>query len=124
MRNPPGLCGFTFAGMGDVPMTRGEKHRGEDPSHALKAPNPPPPHRQRKQNWLEEMRNSVGRLSSRRAQAQDQHGVGEPTSPATADRMSLNKGGKELPSSQFKVLYRYNEGYTNAVKKPLLGRDC
>ena len=29
-------------------------------------------------------------------------------------------GALKPPPEQFKVLYRFNEGYTNAVKRPLL----
>ena len=85
-------------------------------------PAPPPPQKQRKQNWLEEMRNSVGRSHSSRRQANPDPGQQEGPGARSETGPEAEAGGKE-PSSQFKVLYRYNEGYTNAVKKPLIGKE-
>jgi len=84
-------------------------------SAVLKAP---------KQNWLDAMRNNAGRKSSSNrplalaATGHQQEMGGAPGATARADEgTAVECNGKVR---QFKVLYKFNEGYTNAVKRPLL----
>jgi chromosome transmission fidelity protein 18 len=48
---------------------------------------------------------------------------GDQAGAAVADKAVEEGVAEEYGRPEFKVLYRFNEGYTNAVKRPLLLRD-
>ena len=79
-----------------------------------------------KQNWLDVLRNSgnSGRTKickpAAAAAAAAAAGGLEAEGSGQGAKVALPSEGKHADDSAFKVLYRFNEGYTNAVKRPLL----
>jgi hypothetical protein len=80
-----------------------------------------------KQNWLEVLRDQAGRRnngSSAPKAAAAPAAAADPNDPtAAANENEPLAAGPEEPQHRFKVLYRFNEGYTNAVKKPITMRE-
>ncbi|KAF5839563.1 hypothetical protein DUNSADRAFT_537, partial [Dunaliella salina] len=71
-------------------------------------------------NWLTSLRTSMSNKRKHQQQQQQQRnkkqaGAGSPSTPGGS--------GSRAGKPQFSKLYRFNEGYTNAVKRPLLIKD-
>ncbi|GAX73943.1 hypothetical protein CEUSTIGMA_g1393.t1 [Chlamydomonas eustigma] len=121
-------------------IANGNKQQG---SHALpvKRPKsiPPAVNKPVKENWLDVLRQKSqgSRRPQKRAAVKSEAATDSEASHNNQElalRASCNNGqiadfeGKtstilSAGDMQFTVLYRFNEGYTNAVKKPLLIRD-
>lgn len=81
-----------------------------------------------KQQASAKARGGVGSSASAGAAARKaEHAAGSPGAVDEAGRVASPQGGVAGADGQgrlaFPVLYRFNEGYTNAVKRPLLMRE-
>lgn len=79
-----------------------------------------------KRNWLEAMRTNAMIRKKPGAAAKEGAAAGgeaENVAPAGTGWTLAQRGSAAADTGQFKVLYRFNEGYTNAVKRPMLVKE-
>lgn len=79
-----------------------------------------------KRNWLEAMRTNAMIRNKPGAAAKEGAAAGgeaENVTPAGNGWTLAQRGSAAADNGQFKVLYRFNEGYTNAVKRPMLVKE-
>ncbi len=80
-----------------------------------------PVEKPRKENWLEALRSASS--INRKANMSARKPEGAAAEGRAAEGVEAANCNAQQSQPQFKVLYRYNEGYTNAVKRPLLMRE-